>query len=153
MRSCCVFDSPRLSLPLLAVYLLSYCPVHLPSFQLLLQRCGGQIPCALPLMRTLAPLPSTTVSQQRDYKVITTLWEESNMPADNRPITIHCKAGSTSVRLVFESRAKCQDFVVRYKDDGITYDIDSPFCSVKTTITLRVRKLSLNCLFAGRNNN
>ena len=40
------------------------------------------------------------------------LWEESNMPADNRPVTIHCKAGSTSVRLVFESRAKCQDLVV-----------------------------------------
>ena len=31
--------------------------------QLLLPRCGGQIPCALSLMRTLAPLPSTTLSQ------------------------------------------------------------------------------------------
>ena len=31
MRSCCVFDSPRLSLPLLAVYLLSNRLVHLPS--------------------------------------------------------------------------------------------------------------------------
>ena len=63
MRSCCVFVSPRLSLPLLAVYLLSYRPVHLPYSQLLLPRCGGQIPCALSLMRTLAPLPSTTLSQ------------------------------------------------------------------------------------------
>ena len=44
MRSCCVFDSPRLlTFPLLAVYLLSYLLVHLPSLQLLLPRCGGQI--------------------------------------------------------------------------------------------------------------
>ena len=46
MRSCCVFDSPRLSLPLLAVYLLSHHSVHLPG-----------------LMITLAPLPSMTLSQ------------------------------------------------------------------------------------------
>ena len=63
MRSCNVFDSPRLLpfLLLLAVYLLSHRPVF--PLQLLLPRCGGQIPCALPLMRTLAPLPSTTLSQ------------------------------------------------------------------------------------------
>ena len=42
-----------------------------------------------------------------------------------------------SVRLVFETRSKCQDFVARYKDDGIPYEIDSPFCSVKTTIAVR----------------
>ena len=64
MRSRCVFDSPRLlHFPLLAVHLLSYLPVFLPGHQLLLPRCGGQIPCALQLMRTLAPLPSTTLSQ------------------------------------------------------------------------------------------
>ena len=34
-----------------------------PGHQLLHPRCGGQIPCALQLMRTLAPLPSTTLSQ------------------------------------------------------------------------------------------
>ena len=63
MRSCCVFDSPRLlHFPLLAVYLLSCRPVFPPGHQLLLPRCG-QIPCALPPMRTLAPLPSTTLSQ------------------------------------------------------------------------------------------
>ena len=61
IRLCCVFDSPRLSLPLLAVHFLSYRLVHLPSLQLLLPRCGGQIPGALPLMRTLAHLPSTTL--------------------------------------------------------------------------------------------
>ena len=70
-------------------------------------------------------------------KWIHNLFEESNMPADNRPVTIHCPAGSTSVRLVFESRAKCQDFVVRKKDDGIPYAINSPFCSVTTTLTVR----------------
>ena len=71
---------------------------------------------------------------------INTLWEESNMPADNRSVTIHCKAGSISVRLVFESRAKCEDFVVRYNDDGFPYEIDSPFCRVKTTVTVRQSK-------------
>ena len=64
MRSCCVFDSLRLlHFPLFAVYLLSYHPVFSPVHQLHLPRCGGQIPCALQLMRTLALLPSTTLSQ------------------------------------------------------------------------------------------
>ena len=66
MRSCCVFDSPRLSLPLLVVHFPSHRPLHLPGLQLLLPRCGVQIPCALSLMRTLAPLPSTTLSQHRE---------------------------------------------------------------------------------------
>ena len=64
MRSCFVFDSFRLlQFSLFAVYLLSYRPVFPPSHQLHLPRCGGQIPCALQLMRTLALLPSTTLSQ------------------------------------------------------------------------------------------
>ena len=42
-----------------------------------------------------------------------------------------------SARLKFETRTKCQDFVARYKDDGIPYEIDSPFCCAKTTITVR----------------
>ena len=45
MRSCCVFDSLRL-------------------------RCGGQIPCAFSLMRTLALLPSTTLSHSRGGKCV-----------------------------------------------------------------------------------
>ena len=53
---------------------------------------------------------------------------------------IHSDAGSMSVRLVFETRGKCQDFVARYKDDGILYEIDSPFCCAKTTITVRQSK-------------
>ena len=64
MRSCCVFDSLRLlHLPLFAVYLLSCHPVFPLGHQFHLPRCGGQIPCALQLMRTLALLPSTTHSQ------------------------------------------------------------------------------------------
>ena len=46
-------------------------------------------------------------------KWINNLCEESNMPA-------------------FGSRSICQDFVARSKDDGLTYDIDSPFCNVST---------------------
>ena len=34
------------------------------------------------------------------------LWEKSNMPAHNKPVRIHCEAGSVSARFVFETRAK-----------------------------------------------
>ena len=62
MRSCCVCDSLRLlHFLLFAVYLLSYRPVFPPGHLLHLPRCGGQVPCALSLMRTLALLPSTTL--------------------------------------------------------------------------------------------
>ena len=47
-----------------ADHLLSYHPVLPPAHQLHLPGCGGQIPCAHSLMRTLAPLPSTTLSQR-----------------------------------------------------------------------------------------
>ena len=52
----------RLHFPLLPHHLLSYRPVLPSARQLHLPGCGGQIPCALPPMRTLAPLPSTTLS-------------------------------------------------------------------------------------------
>ena len=39
-------------------------------------------------------------------KWIDNLWEESNLPACNKPVRIQCKAGSVSVRHVFETRAK-----------------------------------------------
>ena len=91
MRSCCVFDCPRLlHVPLSAVYLLSYRPVFLPGHQLLLPRCGGQIPCALQLMRTLAPLPSTTLS----------LWE----PTPTRSVDL----GKHSVYTHFPKDRNCE---------------------------------------------
>ena len=37
----------------------------------------------------------------------------------------------------FETRGTCQDFIVRYKDDGIPYAINSPFCCANTIITVR----------------
>ena len=37
---------------------------------------------------------------------------------------------------MFETRAKCQDFVARYRDDGIPDEIDSPFCNSKTNIAV-----------------
>ena len=70
---------------------------------------------------------NTTPEKQ---KSIHNFWEESNMSAHNKPVTVHCEAGSTSVRLVFESRAKCHDFVARCQDDGIPCEIDSPSCCV-----------------------
>ena len=73
-------------------------------------------------------------------KWIDNLWAESNVPACNKPVRIHCKAGSVSVRLVFETRAKCQDFIARYKDDGIPYAINSPFRCANTNIIVRQSK-------------
>ena len=70
-------------------------------------------------------------------KSIDNLWEESNMPTCNKLVRIHCKAGSVSVRLVFETRAKRQDRIPRYKDDGIPHAINSPFCSANTNIVVR----------------
>ena len=64
MRSCVCSDSFRLlHFPLSADHLLSCHPVLPPAHQLHLPRCGGQIPCALSSMRTLAPFLSTTLSQ------------------------------------------------------------------------------------------
>ena len=73
-------------------------------------------------------------------KWIDDLWEGSNMPACNKLVRIYCKAGSVSVRLVFETRGNCQDFIVRYKDDGIHYAINSPFCCANTNIIVRQSK-------------
>ena len=48
-------------------------------------------------------------------KWIDNLWEESSMPAYDKPVRIHCKAGSVSFRLVFATRGKCQDTICRKK--------------------------------------
>ena len=53
MRSCCVFDSPRLALPLFT------CPV----FSFFFHDMVDKFPVHFRLMKTLAPLPSTTLSQ------------------------------------------------------------------------------------------
>ena len=39
-------------------------------------------------------------------KWIDNLWDESNMSAHNKLVRIHCKAGSLSVRLVFENKSQ-----------------------------------------------
>ena len=60
----------------------------------------------------------------------------SNILVFNKLVRIHCKTGGLSARLVFETRAKCLDFVDWYKDDGISNEVGSPFCSVKTNIAV-----------------
>ena len=59
------------------------------------------------------------------------------MPACDKTVRLHCKAGSVSVSLVFETRAKCQDFIARFKADGIPYVFNSPFCCANTNILVR----------------
>ena len=68
------------------------------------------------------------------------VWSTANIPAFNRPIRIHCKTGPLSAGLVFETRAKCQDSVARYKEDGVSHAVDSPFCQSRTNITVRQSK-------------
>ena len=62
----------------------SFRPVFLSGHQLLLPRCG--VPCALPLMRTLAPLPSTTLSQVMSPTTITSR-KPLNRTSRNPPAT------------------------------------------------------------------
>ena len=62
------------------------------------------------------------------------------MPAPSLHIRIHCKTGSASAQLVFEKRAECQEFVARFKDDGLTYKVDSLFCNTSATILVRQSK-------------
>ena len=45
-----------------------------------------------------------------------------------------------SVRLVFATRAKCQDLIAGYQDDGTPYAINSPFCYTNTNIIVRQSK-------------
>ena len=59
------------------------------------------------------------------------------MLACNKLVRIHCKVGSASVRLVSETRGKCQDIVARFEDDGIPYAMNSPLCCTNSTITVR----------------
>ena len=60
LSDCSLFDDSTFLFP---HHLLSYHLVLPSAHQLHLPGRGGQIPCALPLMRTLTPLPSTTLSQ------------------------------------------------------------------------------------------
>ena len=62
----------------------------------------------------------------------------TDIPAHNIPTRIHCKTGSLSARLVFETRSRCQDFVSRFKDDGLPCTVESPFC--RTSVTIQVRQ-------------
>ena len=50
-----------------------------------------------------------------------------NAPDFNTPTRNRRKRSSLSARPVFETRAKCQDSVARYKDDGIPCAGDGPF--------------------------
>ena len=52
-------------------------------------RCGGQIPCALLLIRTLAMLPSTTLSQimvNQPHFLTTKIWDVLNVKANRTRI-------------------------------------------------------------------
>ena len=67
---------------------------------------------------------------------IDTLWDESGMLACNKPTRIHWEGGSVWVKFIFETRGKCQDFIVRFQDDCIPLAINSPFCCASTSITV-----------------
>ena len=69
------------------------------------------------LMMSMREVPSCYGFPCQKYHKGTTKWinnlcEESNMPADNRPVTIHCKAGSISVRLVLKHEANVKTLLL-----------------------------------------
>ena len=104
----------------------SYRPVFLPGHQLLLPRCGGQIPCALPLMRTLAPLPSTTLSQVTSPTTITSRKPlnrtSRNPPAKTGPWT-HMTLSTMTTPSAWRSLHHCSprsDKMQRAVDEFIT---------------------------------
>ena len=58
----------------------------------------------------------------------------------NMPVRIHWKTGSTFARLVLKLRAKCQEIVARFNDDGRPCTVDSPFCNTNATLLVRQSK-------------
>ena len=61
-------------------------------------------------------------------------FEKSNISAFYKPIRIHCKTNGLSARPVFETKGKCQDFVARYKDDGLPTKLIVQFDTSKPTL-------------------
>ena len=83
---------------LLSRHLLSYHPVLPSARQLHLPGCGGQIPCALPPMRTLAPLPSTILSQ---------LVHRTHWAAQHRGMTWFWNCAAWTSRLLCKQSKRC----------------------------------------------
>ena len=71
---------------------------------------------------------------------INNMWENQTFQSFINQSEFIAKQDPYTARLAFETGAKCQDFVARYKDDGIPCEIDSPFCCAKTTMTVRQAK-------------
>ena len=68
---------------------------------------------------------------------------------------LHCMVGSVSVRVVFETRAKCQDSVARYKDDVNSYEINPSAASQQLLLSanpnqLKTENLETICTFLER---
>ena len=51
-----------------------------------------------------------------------------------------CKGGSFSARFEFSTWSKCQQFVVRHKDTGFHYAVDSVLCKQTATIEIKPSK-------------
>ena len=68
---------------------------------------------------------------------INNLWENPTCQHTINPSEFIAKQVLWSARLVFETRAKCQDFVARYRVGGFPHEIDSPCCSAKTAFSVR----------------
>ena len=94
---------------------------------------------------TAVPIANNT----KITKCIDDLWEESNVSAFNKLERIHCKTCSMSVRLVFETRAKCQDFVARFNKfvAQFTKIMESP---MQLTVPSAVSIQLLQCINPGK---
>ena len=123
-----------LHFPLSADHLLSYHLVLPPARQLHLPGCGGQIPCALSLMRTLAPLPSTTLSQVMSPTTATS-WRLLNLtsrnPRSNDDATIG-KALSSPLFTQEREDDACRRRAYHFQDEGLSSSLSSSVSQVGT---------------------
>ena len=51
--------------------------------------------------------------------------KKKTLDPSDQPERVHCKRGTKSVRIVFKTRAKCQELVEIYEQDGFQYTINS----------------------------
>ena len=64
-------------------------------------------------------------------------WRKKTLDPTDQQERVHCKRGTKSARVVFTTRAKCDDFVVRFKDDSLPYSVNSLICIATSTILVR----------------
>ena len=153
MRSwCCVLlDSLRLSLLLFAFHLLSHLPFHSPDHLHL--PCGGQEPCALLRMRTLASWPRTILWHASQFLQV--IFRHHRLGSSSHQSIQFCFSRAQAHRLLcswpsstacaFASRwLTCPVAVcVHIHELWVSNDFDQALCTQESQDTLHVHLVTL----------